>query len=170
MGKHYDEFYDSLQDPRVTSQHYVELQGYLKIQKTVENQVVRRKKRVDEPPTPTTADQKIDFGTSNKYTHVSIDGELEEFLVINEYYQELGGPIVVFIALKFIRQFLTATLILADGTFKTTPDIFCSIKGQLWGLHFLFLGKLFTAVHCFLPGKNKEVYDKVRNTINIIMC
>ena len=56
-----------------------------KIHKNAENQVIRRKKQVDEPPNPTTADQKIDFGTSTKYTHVLINKELEEFLVHPAY-------------------------------------------------------------------------------------
>ncbi len=95
------------------------------------------------------------------YTHINILGELEEFVVINEKFDEFRGPILVLIAKRFVPSFLCAKQIIGDGTFATQADIFHAIKGQLWGMHFLYFGKLLTVVHCFLPGKSKAVYDKV---------
>jgi hypothetical protein len=168
-GRFWDELSSSMKRPDITSSHYVERQGWLLLDKVSMDRAIVRKRQKLEPPTPTI--QNIDFDGNQKYTHVTMTygSEVveEKFLAINEYFENLNGSIVIFIAMKFIILFLEANQIFADGTFKCTPTIFHSVKGQIWNMHFLYMDKLMTAVYCFLPKKNKPCYDKVCTNSNL---
>jgi hypothetical protein len=155
-GFSYEAIYNSLRNPRYTSEEYVALESFALFQSSESlRSATSRKKLKAEAPTP--KDVKNIIIPENSIYMKDVYGN--KFIHYNSSYD--NGSIIILGNEKFIRLIFSASVVLIDGTFKSIPSIFKDIKGQLLCIHTIINGQVYTCVYCLLPNKKCDTYQKL---------
>ena len=111
------------------------------------------------PPEPTSI---TDFEVPECFRNVVVGGEHKTFLLHDDLEeQDEEDPdadrIIVFASREMMRQLESATVWMADGTFKTAPQLYF----QMYTLHAVRNDYVFPCVYALLPNKRQATYVRL---------
>ena len=88
---------------------------------------------------------------------IILEGEWSQTTTGENFLVHHGEDIIMFSTEANMRRLSTAKMLFMDGTFEVCPRLFY----QIFTIHILENEKQFPMVYCLLPGKSREIYNRV---------
>ena len=88
---------------------------------------------------------------------INLDGEWSQTQTGENFVAHHVDDMIIFTTDENLRRLSSAKTLFMDGTFEMCPRIFY----QIFTIHTLENGQQFPMVYCLLPGKSREIYNRV---------